>query len=355
MIRPCILILATAVTLTAGCATRGGMEQTAAIDAIMREYDGAVPGASVMVIRNDLVVFRKAYGLADVEKGIASTPQSNYRLASVTKQFTATAVLLLAERDALAIGDPVRRYLSELPDYADEITIRHLLTHTSGLPDYENLIAEGTTLQLRDRDVLELLAGVQENDFPPGSQYRYSNSGYALLALVIERISGESFASFLRTSIFGPLGMENSVAFEAGISSVPHRAFGHSRSGDRFIRNDQSITSAVLGDGGVYSSIDDLRRWDQALNGATLLRRETLQQAESPAVVTDDPAIHYGFGWRISRHRGHRAVWHSGETRGFRNALVRFPDERLTVIILTNRNESPPYRKALAIADLYLR
>jgi CubicO group peptidase (beta-lactamase class C family) len=353
--RTSILILAAAVALTTGCSTRGVMEQTTPIDALMREYDGEVPGASVMVIRDGDVVFRKSYGLADVEAGIASTPQTNYRLASVTKQFTATAVLLLAERGELAIDDPIRRYLPELPEYASEITLRHLLTHTSGLPDYESLIPEGTTVQLRDRDVLALLAGVQENDFPPGSRYRYSNSGYALLALAIERVSDESFAGFLRTNVFEPLGMENSVAFEAGISTVPHRAFGHSRSGERFIRNDQSVTSAVLGDGGVYSSIDDLRRWDEALREATLLPAETLRLAETPAVVTDDPAIHYGFGWRISEHRGHRTVWHSGETRGFRNALVRFPDERLTVIILTNRNEAPPYRKALAIADLFLR
>jgi CubicO group peptidase (beta-lactamase class C family) len=316
----------------------------------MHAYQGAAPGACVAVLQDGAPIFRRAYGLANVESQTASTTATNYRLASLTKQFTSAAILLLTEEGWLSIDDPVRRWLPALPHTADEIVIRHLLSHTSGLIDYEDLIPDGTTSPLNDADVLGLLEAENRGYFPPGTGYRYSNSGYALLALIVGRASGKDFASFLSERIFQPLGMQNTVAFEAGMSAVAHRAFGYSASGQSWTRTDQSLTSATLGDGGIYSSIDDLAKWDAALYDDRLLRQASLHLAFAPATQTDDPAVQYGFGWRITGE----TRWHSGETIGFRNVIVRYLERRFTVIVLTNRNDPPPYPAALAIADIFL-
>ena len=313
------------------------------IDALMRDYSGNVPGASVLVVRNGEVAFRKSYGMANLEERIAATPQTNYRLASVTKQFTAASILLLG----IPLDDPITKYLP-LPAYANAITVRHLLTHTSGLIDYEDLIPVGTTRQVKDADVLDLLSKQSTTYFPPGTQYRYSNTGYSLLSLIVERVSGQRFADFLRTKIFEPAGMKNSVAFEEGISTVSNRAYGYSRESSGWKRTDQSLTSAVLGDGGIYTSIDDLVHW------IAWLEAGRFDRALVPATPTDDPGVKYGFGWRISEHGGRTYVWHSGETIGFRNAIVRFPAEHLAVVVLANRNEGEPRRIALRIADMFL-
>ncbi len=340
---PCV------AALLMSCAP-GEREIGARIDALMLAYTGAVPGAAVLVVRDGKPVFRRAYGLADLEQHVAATPATNYRLASMTKQFTAAAVLLLAEAGRLSLDDPVRRWLPSLPPATDSVTLRELLTHTSGLPDYEDLIPEGTTQQVHDADVLRLLETQNRTDFAPGTRYRYSNTGYALLALVVARASGEDFASFLRERIFRPLGMRATVAYQAGVSTVEHRAFGYTYANGAWRRTDQSVTSAVLGDGGVYSSIEDLARWDAALYDSRLLSAHSLLLAFTPATATDDPAVRYGFGWRISGE----TVWHSGETVGFRNVIIRYPRRHFSVVVLSNRDAPEPYALALAIAKLYL-
>ena len=334
--------------LIAAC-SRGAARVDDDIDRLMSAYRGSVPGASVMVLRDGAVIFRRAYGYADLEEHVAATPATNYRLASMTKQFTAAAVMLLAQDGRLSLDDPLREWLPELPQAAAPMTLRQLLTHVSGLIDYEDLIPAGATQQVHDEDVLHLLAAEDRTYFPPGSQYRYSDSGYALLSLVVARASHQSFATFLRERIFQPLGMQDTVAYEQGVSMVTRRAFGYSVQGAKWVRTDQSLTSAVLGDGGVYSSIDDLARWDAALYDGRLLNAASRGQAFAPSVATDDPNVRYGFGWRITGE----SVWHSGETLGFRNVIVRFPSRHFTVIILSNRNDPEPYGTALAIAKLY--
>lgn len=316
------------------------------IDELMRAYSGDVPGASVLVLRDGEPVVRASYGLADMEAHVPATPTTNYRLASVTKQFTAAAILLLAEDGRLQLDDRIRKWLPSLPKAAERVTIRHLLTHTSGLIDYEDVIPKTFKPQLHDADVVRLLESQDRTYFAPGSDYRYSNSGYALLAVIVERVSGKTFATFLRERIFQPLGMSNTVAFEEGISTVSNRAFGYSEEQGRWGRTDQSQTSAVLGDGGIYSSIDDLAKWDAALYDGRLLRPTSLQAAFKPATRTDEPDVEYGFGWRITGE----TLWHSGETMGFRNVIVRYPKRKLTVVVLTNRNEPEPYKLALEIA-----
>jgi CubicO group peptidase (beta-lactamase class C family) len=334
--------------LAAGCAPRGP-DVASRIDLIMQAYQGGRPGAAVLVLEDGVPVFRRAWGLADLEHGIRATAATDYRLASMTKEFTAAAILLLAEDRRLGLDDPVRKWLPSLPEAADAVTIRELLTHTGGLIDYEDLIPAGATEQVHDADVLRLLERENRTYFTPGTQYRYSNTGYSLLSLIVARASGRDFASFLRQRIFVPLGMYGTLAYEAGVSSVPHRAFGYSPGGG-WTRTDQSLTSAVLGDGGIYSSIDDLAKWDAALYDTRLLSRESLAAAFTPATATDDSAVRYGFGWRITGE----TLWHSGETIGFRNVIVRFPRRHFTVIVLTNRDGGEPYDLALAIAKLWL-
>jgi CubicO group peptidase (beta-lactamase class C family) len=320
-----------------------------AVDRLMSAYAGDGPGASVLVLLDGKPVVARSYGYADLENKVRATPRSNYRLASVTKQFTAAAILLLMQDGKLTLDDPVRRWLPSLPATADAITIRHLLTHTSGLIDYEDVMSPDTTVALHDIDVLRLLEGEQRLYFAPGTSYRYSNSGYALLALIVGHASGKDFASFLRERIFTPLQMHATVAFEDGVSQVADRAYGYSETTDGWQRTDQSTTSAVLGDGGVYSSIDDLAKWDAALYDNRLLSDESRELAFTPATPTDDADIEYGMGWRITGD----SLWHSGETIGFRNVIVRYPQQRLTVVLLTNRDDPEPYRTALAIAKLF--
>ena len=318
-------------------------------DVLMKRYTGDVPGGSLLVVRDGRPVIRRSYGQANLEDRIAATPETNYRLASVTKQFTAAAILLLAEDGKLSLDDRLKKWLPSLPPSVDPVTIRQLLTHTSGIIDYEDVMAPGTTVQLHDADVLRLLESQDSTYFKPGAGYRYSNSAYALLALIVERASGKSFATFLRERIFIPLGMSHTVAYEEGISTVPNRAYGYTMMDGKWTRKDQSVTSAVLGDGGIYSSIDDLVRWDAAWYDSRLLRDESRTLAVSAHTDTDKADVKYGFGWRITG----QSLWHSGETSGFRNVIVRYPGRRLTVVILTNRDDPAPYETALAVARLF--
>ena len=335
----------------AGCATASDAGPADELDRLMADYAGEVPGAAVLVLRDGQPVARVGYGLADLEAAAPVTPATNFRLASVSKQFTAAAVLLLAEDGQLDLDDPVRGWLPALPPAADQVTLRHLLTHSSGLVDYEDVMPEGLDRQLRDADVLAILAGQDRLYFPPGTGYRYSNSAYALLALVVERASGLDYPAFLHARIFEPLGMATTLARVDEGPAVPARAYGYTHGDAGWQRTDQSPTSAVLGDGGIYSSLDDLARWDAALYDDRLLSDASRRLAFSPVVASDDPEVWYGMGWRVTGD----SLWHSGESIGFRNVLVRWPRERLTVVVLTNRNAPEPYPLALQIAELHRR
>ncbi|MCA1816475.1 MAG: beta-lactamase family protein [Acidobacteria bacterium] len=342
------------------CATIFGQtasDKSSAADALFRDFDRAdAPGASFLVVRRGRVVYEGAFGMANLEEKTPATTATNFRLASVTKQFTAMSVLMLVERKRLTLDTKLTEVFPDFPAYGSKITIRHLLTHTSGLADYEDLIPESATVPLRDKQVLELLKTQTDTTFAPGSRFSYSNSGYAVLALVVEKVSGVSFATFLRENIFKPLGMANTVAFENGVSTVNNRAYGYTPDGHGgFRRHDQSLTSSVLGDGGVYSSVEDLRKWDAALYTEKLVRPATLAQAFTAQVPNSDQgAAAYGFGWYVETYRGRRAVWHYGSTVGFRTAIVRFPDERSAVVVLLNRDGTDAHALALKLADLFL-
>jgi len=307
-----------------------------------------------VVISGGRVVVRRAYGMADLEHRIAATPETDYRLASVSKQFTAMAVMLLAKDGKLRYDQPGRDFLPELPAAARSVTVRHLLNHTSGLWDYEDLIPESRTAQLEDRDVLALLSSKDSLYFPPGSQHRYSNSGYVLLGLIVARVSGMSFPEFLRARIFTPLGMGATVAHVEGSDTIPRRAYGYSPRGGAFVQTDQSVTSATLGDGGIYTNVDDMTRWDEALSGTSLVDTAALELATTPPQLPGGAPTQYGFGWFVDSYRGEQRWRHTGETSGFRNAIQRFPRRRLTVIVLTNRSSGEPEAIAERIADRLL-
>jgi CubicO group peptidase (beta-lactamase class C family) len=314
------------------------------VDELMSAYAGDVPGASVLVVRDGHVLHRASYGLADLEAHTAATPQTNFRLASVSKQFTAAAMAILAKRGALSYDDPITRYFPSLPAYAQRITIKQVLTHSSGLPDYEDLIPKEQTEQVSDLDVLHLIEKTDHTLFEPGSKYQYSNTGYVFLGLIVAKVSGISFPAFLKREIFDPLGMHDTVAYVRGASTIAHRAYGYTHKDGTWTRRDHSVTSATLGDGGIYSSIDDLQKWDASLSNGK----------PEYTVASDEGDNRYGYGWFHGQHHGYRTQWHTGSTTSFRNVIVRFPDERLTVIVLSNRDEPSPQDVALKVADLYL-
>ncbi len=340
-----------ATTLLVGCASMN-LTPEAQVDALMQRYQGEVPGASLLVVRNGQPLIQRGYGYANLEQHIQAGPETDYRLASITKQFIAAGVLLLREDGTLKLDDPIRKWLPQLPASDDAITIEHMLTHTSGMTDYEDLIPEGQTEQVSDQQVLEMLSADHDSYFEPGSAYRYSNTAYVLLGLVIERASGQTLPAFLKQRIFTPLGMDNTLLYEHHRGpGVPHRAFGYSFIDGAWQRTDQSLTSATRGDGGIYSSIHDLAKWDAALYDDRLLSDESRKLAFSPHVkVTGEPyAASYGFGWRITGD----TLWHSGESMGFRNVIVRWPNQHFTVVLLSNRNDPEPYQTALAVARIY--
>lgn len=319
------------------------------VDEIFSAYNGdGIPGAAIMVIKDGEPAMVRTYGTADIERGIAVGPATNFRLASITKQFTATCIMMLVERGELRLDATLPQLFDDFPAYGQEITLRNLLQHSSGLIDYESMIPDDFTGQVSDSDALRSMMEVDRTYFEPGSQYRYSNTGYAMLSVLIENIAGIPFPQFLKENIFDPLGMDNSVAFQKGISTVNNRAFGYTVEDQVVDFSDQSSTSAVLGDGGIYTSVLDYFKWDQALYSDKLLTRASLEEMWTAGHGD------YGYGWRVDTVAGHRRLHHDGSTSGFRNYVMRFPDDHLTVLVLTNRRAPDAMPLAEAVANLFL-
>ena len=342
---------------------------------------GDEPGLAVVVRQDGKTVFERGYGVRDLRSRERIDPGTSFRLASVTKQLTATAVMLLVREGRLRYEDALTDLIAAFPAYGKGITIRHLLTHTSGLPDYEDLMTAAeqgrppiwnSDRQIHDDEVLALLRSATKGRFLPGTSWAYSNSGYVVLGLIVARVSGKPFGEFLRERVFAPLGMERTLAYERGRNEVANRAFGHTREADGFRQTDQSSTSATLGDGGVYSTLRDLAKWDAALHAGTLVSPAAMKPALTPVTLADGSAprwppgppggdnlapgraVAYGFGWFLDPWRGHPRMWHHGETIGFRTAIVRFADDQLTVVILANRNDLDPVELALQAAEPWL-
>ena len=322
------------------------------IDSLLSDYDLVEgPGAAVMIIKDGEILFSKGYGLANLEEEIPNTNETNFRLASITKQFTAMCIIILIHHGELDFESTLTDIFSAFPSYGNNITIRQMLNHTSGLVDYESLIQNDATKQVSDMDVYNMMTGLDSTYFTPGTNYRYSNTGYALLAMIVEEKSGFTFAEFLEENIFLPLGINNSVAHQNGISTVSNRAFGYSQNDGEYSRDDQSLTSAVLGDGGIYTSLKDMFHWDQSLYTDTLVPIEILNEAFTSGELSNGEKTGYGFGWRMDTYLYRNRAHHTGSTRGFRNVFMRFPDQKISILILTNRNSGRPINIAEKIAD----
>ena len=328
------------------------------------------PGLAVVVRKNGRTVFERGYGMRDLRCKLRVTPRTNFRLASCTKQFTAMAVMLLVHDGKLRYDEPLTDVFPDFPAYGRKITIRNLLNHTSGLESYEDLQAKeypGVSWeqipQIHDAGVLRLMERQTGTKFPPGTNWEYSNTGYCVLAMVVQKISKMPFAEFLKRRIFQPLGMRGTVAYVYGKNHVSNRAYGYTNDAGVWLETDQSPTSATLGDGGVYSSVADLVKWDNALRNHTLVSARAMQPALTPVALPLDAAqwpkgpdgepVKYGFGWFLNPYRGHPRMWHYGSSIGFHTAIERFTKDRLTIIVLCNRTDLEPANLALKVANLY--
>jgi CubicO group peptidase (beta-lactamase class C family) len=336
------------------------------------------PGAAVLVRKDGRDLFSRGYGVRDLHSLASVDEHTNFRLASCTKQFTAMAIMLLVHDGKLRYEDRLTDVFPDFPAYGKDITIRHLLDHTSGLPDYEELMVAVRTpgnspawteaRQIQDAEVLRLLAQERAGKFPAGTKWAYSNSGYVLLGLVVGKVSGQTFGEFLRARVFAPLQMNHTLAYQKGESEVANRAYGHTRDGRAWKQTDQSATSATLGDGGVYSSLADLAKWDDALARPILLSQGEMRAAFTPVRLADGsqpkwppgsdrPAgtpVSYGFGWFLDPYGRHARMWHYGDTRGFHTYIERFTRDKLSIIVLCNRSDLDAEKLAGQVADLFL-
>ena len=355
------------VSISAGA---GDKDMTAKIDAIFAGFrSNDAPGVAVLVVKGGKKVFERGYGVRDLRTKNRIAADTNFRLASVSKEFTAMAIMLLVHDHKLNYSDRLTEVFPGFPEYGKAITVRQLLTHTSGLLDYEDLmtkqfvnIPDEQIPQIHDAGVLELLKREKTTKFAPGTKWDYSNSAYCVLAMVVEKVSGEPFSSFLSQRIFAPLKMDHTIAYEKGKNEVSNRGYGNTKTDAGWKETDQSSTSATLGDGGIYTSLDDMAKWDAALRDHTLLSEKEMAAALGPIMVdgkrTTDPdgkPVSYGFGWFLDPYKGHSRMWHYGETVGFRTTIQRFPEDGLTVVVLANRVDLVPADYALRVADLYLK
>ncbi len=318
------------------------------------------PGASVMVIRDGEILHAAGYGLADLESGALLTPDTPVRLASVSKAFMTMGIMILAERDSLEYDDPVTNWIPELHRFPG-ITVRHLMNHTSGLPDYwEDDLLESLNPQIDDDPLItnpEAALAFEtwgEFVFQPGERYEYSNSAYEMIALIIERISGQSAKAFIRDEIFQPLGMSTADVRDRRDYRISESAVGYSRDENGgWVIDDDHWGNGLVGAGGVYASVNDFYHWDQALYTGWIIRLETLEDAFAPTVLNDGSISEYGFGWSLRDRLGYPAIHHGGDWLGFRTHFLRFPDLNLSVIVLSNATANA-CELAESVASLYL-
>jgi CubicO group peptidase (beta-lactamase class C family) len=311
-----------------------------------------VPGVAVAVVRAGRVVLARGYGLASVEHGVAVTPQTVFEIGSVSKQLTAAAVMLLVEDGKVELDAPVSRYVPEAPPAWSGVTVRHLLTHTSGLRNYTGLTGFELTEHLTRAEFVRRISQHPAN-FAPGASWSYGNTNYNLLGFIIEATSGRPYWQFMRERIFHPLGM-NSTADRDPKYVIRHRASGYEWQQGALTGRDYDLTD-VFSAGAIVSTVLDLARWDAALYGERLLRRTTLEQIWTPVTLTDGSTRPYGFGWYIENFRGARRVRHNGQTAGFAASIARYTDERLTFIVLTNLGDLGLGGEiALGLAKLYI-
>lgn len=348
------IVIAVAFLLHVGAAEPifSQWDQSEAIDAYVNEYlkDANVPGLALAVLRSSTLVKAKGYGFANLEHTVPVRPDTVFQSGSLGKQLAATAIMMLVEEERLRVEDPISQYFPEAPESWAPITVRHLLTHTSGIKNYTS--DDFDYRRDYSEDDLVRLAASMPLDFEPGERYSYSNTGYVLLGALIRRVTGQFYGDFLRDRIFVPLGMDSArVISEEDI--VPNRAAGY-RLVDGKIKNQEWVSPSLntTADGALYLSVLDWSKWDVALDTERLLRRSTFEKMWTRARLNDGSSIDYGFGWRLSEVRGHPIVEHGGAWQGFTAHISRYPDDRLSVIVLTNSADAEPEKVAHHVAGL---
>ena len=320
-----------------------------------------MPGLALAVVRDGQIIKARGYGLANIELDVPVKAETIFQTGSVGKQFTATAVMMLVEDGKIRLDDPIGKYLPSAPATWKNITVRNLLTHTYGIHDYEteSLKKKGPAfVNLRndytEDDLFKKFSGLPL-DFPPGSQWRYSNSGYVILGILIHKVTGQFYGDVLQERIFRPLGMTSTrIISEADI--IPNRAAGY-RLVNGEIKNQEwvSPTLNTTADGALYTNVVDMAKWDAALYTEKLLKQGSLNQMWTPVRLNDGKTAEYGFGWDINRVNGHRLIEHGGAWQGFTTQISRYVDDKFTVIVLTNLDSehSEPDKIAHNVAAIY--
>jgi D-alanyl-D-alanine carboxypeptidase len=312
--------------------------------------DHRIPGVSLLVIQSNQPVKRVAYGLANVELNVAATPDTVFEIGSVTKQFTAAAILLLAQDGRLSVEDKISRHLKHTPESWQNITVRHLLTHTSGLKNYTGLDGFELRRHLTQDQFIQAI-GAYPLEFQPGEAWKYCNTGFNLLGFIVENLSGVGYWEFLSKRILQPLGMD-STTNRLPSHIIPNRAAGYEQTNHIWINRDYDLTD-VFSAGAIVSTVDDLARWNTSLDAGTLLNSRAREQMWTPTRLNNGNATKYGFGWYIDQLEGQVNIGHSGSTSGFSASIQRFPDDHLAIIVLTNTDEAIATTLAKHIATLY--
>ncbi len=329
----------------------------AGIDSVFRRFTmPGSPGCALGIARDGSTVYSKGYGLASVELGVPITPSTVFDIGSVSKQFTALSVVLLAQDGMLSLDDEIQRFIPELPRYARPITVRHLLHHTSGLRDYIDILGwSGISDQAvtTDQDALDAIVRQRGTNFVPGAEYLYSNSGFFLLSVLVKRAGGESLRDFAARRIFGPLGMTHTQFVNRHDMIVPGKAGSYADGdGGGFVL--AMANWEQTGDGAVNTTVEDLVKWDGNFMSGAVGGPAALKELQTPGVLNDGRSIDYALGLRIDTYRGLRQVSHGGAWAGFRAQLSRFPDRKVTIFTLCNLSSSAPATLASAVADRVL-
>lgn len=331
-------------------------DQQESLDEIFRDFDSArSPGCAVGVAHDGETLMERAYGMADLEFGVANSPGTIFEAGSVSKQFTAAALVLLALEGELSLSDDIRLYVPEVPDYGETITLRHLLTHTSGLRDWGSVAGIsgwGRSSRTHDHDhVLDILSRQSALNYPPGESYSYTNSGYNLIAIIVSRVSGMSFAEFSRQRLFEPLGLHDTQWRDDYTRLVPGRSAAYSTRGDGF-RINRPIED-VHGNGGLLTTVGDLLRWNEHLRQGTL-GANFMAEMYSRGVLTDGSEIPYASGLRFGSQNGVERISHTGSTSGYRAYLALFPEVPLSVALLCNVSSASPGGLGGQVSALFL-
>ena len=336
-------------------------ELTIQVDELFAEWDGETsPGGVVGIFMDGRIIYSKGYGVANLDYDIPITPQSVLRIGSISKQFVAMCIAILAEQGKLSFDDDIRTYLPEMPDYGNQITIRHLLHHTSGIREYlalVNLIGkpEGSVFGYTTRELVELLSRQQKLNFEPGSQFSYTNSGYFLLAEIVTRVSGMKASAFAQENIFEPLSMTQTRFYDDPNAIIRNQAFGYSPKRDGGYRLD-ILRSDVIGDLGVITTVEDFLHWDNNFYenklGAGTKNLITMMFTRGRTSSGED--LSYALGLEFDSYRGLKTMGHGGSAVGYVAEFLQFPEQRFSVVILSNLSSFRPGRLARQVADLYL-